>query len=136
MVIGNAVGTYVSQRIITRSHRYKALTAFANVIGIVGFLLILVRWQGDIRWFDGLYVALPGMGMGILQSTTFIHLAASLDHSEIAIASASWFLAQNIGVLVGASFSTATINYVLGVSLDGALEGIKDKDEVITYLKT
>lgn len=90
----------------------------------------MVRWQGDIQWFDGLYVALPGVGMGILQSTTFIHLAASLTHSEIAISGASWFLAQNIGVLVGASFSTATINYVLGVKLGRALGSIDGKDEV------
>lgn len=133
VVVGNAVGTYVSQMIITKTHRYKKLTAFGNFIGIVGFSLILARWRGDIGWPDSLYVTLPGMGMGILQSTTFIHLAASLDHSEIAIASASWFLAQNIGVLVGASFSTATINYVLGMALDRALEGVADKNEVMIH---
>lgn len=99
-------------------------------MGIVGFSLILARWQGDVQWFDTLYVALPGTGMGILQSTTFIHLAASLGHSEIAIAGASWFLAQNIGVLVGASFSTSIINYVLEFKLRQALEGLEDKDEV------
>lgn len=130
VVIGNAVGTYLSQMIITRTHRYKKLTAFGNSIGIVGFSLILARWRGDIGWPDSLYVTLPGMGMGILQSTTFIHLAASLEHSEIAIASASWFLAQNIGILVGASFSTATINYVLGIALNRSLEGIVEKNKV------
>lgn len=116
--------------IITRTHRYKKLTAFGNGIGIVGFSLILARWRGDIGWPDSLYVTLPGMGMGILQSTTFIHLAASLEQGEIAIASASWFLAQNIGILVGASFSTATINYVLGIALNRSLEGVIDKNEV------
>ncbi|KAH8660573.1 major facilitator superfamily domain-containing protein [Xylariales sp. PMI_506] len=128
VVVGNAAGTLISQRLITKSHRYKSLTAFGNTLGLVGFSLILARWHGNIQWYEALFVALPGAGMGIIQSTTFVHLAASLEPSEIAIAGAAWFLAQNIGILLGASFSTAAINYALGYKLEKVLEGIEDKD--------
>lgn len=70
------------------------------------------------------------MGMGIIQSTTFVHLAASLEHSDIAIAGSAWFLAQNIGVLVGASLSTSIINRRTSFLLRRNLEGIDDKKEV------
>ncbi|KAJ4245523.1 hypothetical protein NW762_014032 [Fusarium torreyae] len=130
VVFGNAAGTILSQRLITRWQRYKALTAFGNIANLTGFSLILLFWHGKVSWFQALFVALPGMGMGIVQSSTFIHLAASLDNSEIAIAGASWFLAQNIGVLIGASFSTASINYALKLSLDNLLDGVEGKEQV------
>ena len=68
--------------------------------------------------------------MGIIQATTFVHLAASLDHSEIAIAGASWFLAQSVGGLLGASLSTAAIGLVLRNNLEAALAGIPGRDRV------
>ncbi|RMJ17737.1 hypothetical protein CDV36_002563 [Fusarium kuroshium] len=131
VVVGNAFGTIASQRLITKTHRYKGLTAFGNIVGLFGFSLIFLRWRGSTRWFDALLVALPGTGMGVIQSTTFVHLAASLDRSEIAIAGASWFLAQNIGVLMGASISTAMINYALRHGLETLLNGIEGRDEII-----
>ncbi|KAJ3460620.1 hypothetical protein MRS44_011487 [Fusarium solani] len=131
VVVGNAFGTITSQRLITKTQRYKGLTAFGNLVGLVGFSLIFLRWRGSTRWFDALLVALPGTGMGVIQSTTFVHLAASLDRSEIAIAGASWFLAQNIGVLMGASISTATINYALRHGLERLLRGVEGRNEII-----
>ncbi|KAF4961861.1 hypothetical protein FSARC_10019 [Fusarium sarcochroum] len=133
VVFGNAAGTILSQRLITRMQKYKGLTAFGNIAGLAGFTLILVFWHGKVYWFQALFVALPGMGMGIVQSSTFIHLAACLNNSEIAIAGASWFLAQNIGVLIGASFSTASINYALKLSLDNLLNGVEGKEQIIKH---
>lgn len=103
-----------------------------NATGIIGFTLILLRWHGHTNWFEALFVALPGFGMGVIQSSTFIHLAASLDHSEIAIAGTTWFLAQNVGVLVGASFSTTLINHVLRTSLETSLDLLDNKAEAST----
>lgn len=101
-----------------------------NVVGFVGFLIIFLRWRGSTEWYESVFVALPGMGMGIMQSTTFVHLAASLEQSDIAIAGSSWFLAQNVGILIGSSLSTATINRRTSSLLDSYLDGIEDKAEV------
>jgi hypothetical protein len=68
--------------------------------------------------------------MGTTQSTTFVHLAASLDRSEVAIAGTTWFLAQSFGSLIGASCATALMNSVLGSTLDHALDYLKEKDVV------
>lgn len=130
VVIGNALGTILSGRLISKTKRYKFLTAFANSIAFVGFLLMLLRWHGSTNWAESLYVSLPGVGMGIIQSATFIHLAASVDHSEMAIAGTTWFLAQNIGSLIGASISTSLINSVIKMSLQKSLAGFDDHDKV------
>ncbi|KAH6986479.1 major facilitator superfamily domain-containing protein [Ilyonectria sp. MPI-CAGE-AT-0026] len=130
VVIGNAVGTVLSGKLITKFKKYKHLTIFGNLTGLFGFLLVLLSWRGNTNWFQALFVSLPGVGMGIIQSSTFIHLAASLDHSQIAIAGTTWFLAQNIGVLVGASFSTTVINHALQSCLQTSLSGLENKDDV------
>lgn len=130
VVIGNAFGTILSGHLITRYKRYKVMTAMGNVVGFVGFLIIFLRWRGSTEWYESVFVALPGMGMGIMQSTTFVHLAASLEQSDIAIAGSSWFLAQNVGILIGSSLSTATINRRTSSLLDSYLDGIEDKAEV------
>ncbi|KAL6415686.1 putative major facilitator superfamily transporter [Ilyonectria robusta] len=134
VVIGNAVGTVSSGKLITKFKKYKHLTIFGNLTGLVGFLLVLLSWRGNTNWFQALFVSLPGVGMGIIQSSTFIHLAASLDHSQIAIAGTTWFLAQNIGVLVGASLSTTVINDALQSSLQTSLSGLIKKDDIIEHV--
>ncbi|ETS86976.1 hypothetical protein PFICI_00804 [Pestalotiopsis fici W106-1] len=131
VVIGNAFGTILSGQLITRYKRYKVMTAMGNVIGLVGFIIIFLRWRGSTRWYESVFVSLPGMGMGIIQSTTFVHLAASLEHSEIAIAGSAWFLAQNVGILVGASLSTSIINQRTSFLLEKNLDGIENKQQVI-----
>jgi hypothetical protein len=93
VVVGNAVGTLAAGRLIHSTKRYKAITAFGNAAGIVGFTLMLLRWHGKMFWPEALYVTLPGSAMGVLQCATFMHLAASLDRSGTAIAATTWFLA-------------------------------------------
>ncbi|KAH8170351.1 major facilitator superfamily protein [Sarocladium implicatum] len=136
VVVGNALGTVVAGRLISKSKRYKGLMAFANCTGLAGFTLVLLRWHGSTGSMEALYVLLPGVGMGIVQATSFMHLAASVDHDEIAIAGTAWFLAQNVGVLVGASLSTALINKVLRPSLEQALEGEDDAAKVSSHRNT
>ncbi|CAG9945294.1 unnamed protein product [Clonostachys rosea f. rosea IK726] len=131
VVVGNALGTVLSGKLITFFKRYKTLTAVGNAIGFLGFLLLFATWRGSTSWYTSLLVALPGAGMGILQSTTFLHLAASLDPSDIAIAGSAWFLAQNVGILLGASMSTTVINSVVQNYLQVSLEGLDAKEEII-----
>lgn len=55
---------------------------------------MLMHWHGETNWIEALYVTLPGVGMGMLQCTTFVHLAACADKSESALVSTMWFLAR------------------------------------------
>lgn len=134
VVAGNALGTILSGKVISQTRKYKTLTAFGNIAGLLGFSLILLRWHGKITFYDALYVALPGMGMGVIQSATFIHLAASLEQSEVAVAGTSWFLAQNVGALAGASLSIPLINKALLDGLESGLTGFDNRSEVPSRL--
>lgn len=118
IVIGNTVGGLFSGIMIKRTKRYKPFMVLAVCLACSGYLLILVRWHGTASFAETLYVVLGGLGIGIIQSTTFVHLAASLDAKDIAIAGTSWFLSQNIGVLVAANL----FNFVHQTTLERTLE--------------
>lgn len=126
-VIGNAVGGLISGHIIQVTGRYKGLTIFASAAASVGYLLILLRWHGTTHWTELIYFLLGGFGSGVIQSTSFVHLAASLDQSEIAIAGTCLYLTQNIFMLVGIQGATAVLQPHLKASLERDLSGVENK---------
>ncbi|KAI1626106.1 major facilitator superfamily domain-containing protein [Exophiala viscosa] len=130
-VVGNAIGGLLSGYIISETGRYKALTILASAAASIGYLLILIRWHGTTHWAELIYFSLGGFGSGIIQSTSFVHLAASLDQSEIAIAGTILYLAQNIFVLVGIQVATAVLQGRLRVSLEHDLGDVKDRAKII-----
>lgn len=130
-VVGNAFGGLLSGLIISKTGRYKHLTSFASIAASVGYVLVLVRWRGATNWPEVLYIFLGGFGMGIVQSTTFIHLAASLEQSEIAFAGTALYLAQNVSVLVGIQVSTTALLARFRIGLEAGLEGVKHKSKII-----
>ena len=129
-VVGNATGGLLSGYTISKTGRYKVLTISASAIATVGYILVTVRWTGATQWYESLYIFLGGFGMGIIQSTTFIHLAASLEAAEMAIAGTTLFLIQNLFTLLGIQISTAVLRGALRAGLDAGLDGVKHKKKV------
>jgi hypothetical protein len=70
------------------------------------------------------------MGMGIVQIASFIHLAASLDTQEIAIATMSWYLSSSVGMLVSVNIFNVTYQAALARFLRRNLLGVPDADKV------
>ncbi|CAG9956610.1 unnamed protein product [Clonostachys rosea f. rosea IK726] len=131
MVVGNMVGGIVAGHLISRSRHYKAITTIAVGLGSTCYLLVLIRWRGSTAWYDTAIVILGGFGMGMTQSSSFIHLAASLTGKEIAIASMSWYLSANIGMLVAANLFNALHNTSLLAFLKQDLREIDNADKII-----
>ena len=133
-VVGNATAGLLSGYIITKTGRYKTLTTIGSAVASLGYLLLIIRWKGQTGWVEGLYIFFGGFGAGTLQSTTFVHLAASLDHSEIAIAGTAHYLAGSIFILTGVQLSQTVVHTRLRVLLSSSLEGYKHKNRVCVAL--
>ncbi|VUC24016.1 unnamed protein product [Clonostachys rosea] len=131
MVVGNMVGGIVAGHLISRTRHYKVITTIAVGLGSTCYLLVLIRWRGSTAWYDTAIVILGGFGMGMTQSSSFIHLAASLTGKEIAIASMSWYLSANIGMLVAANLFNALHNTSLLAFLKQDLREIDNADKII-----
>lgn len=129
-VVGNATAGLLSGYVITKTGRYKSLTTIGSALASIGYLLLIIRWKGQTGWVEGLYIFFGGFGAGTLQSTTFIHLAAALDHSDIAIAGTAHYLAGSIFMLTGVQLSQTVVHTRLRIVLDSSLEGFKHKKQV------
>lgn len=129
-VMGNANSGLLAGSIILKTGRYKLFTIFACAGGCVSYLVVLLRWRGTTGWADTLYLYFGGFASGAVQSTTFIHLAASLEPSKMAIAGTTLYLVQSLFLLIGAQVSTAVLHARLRDDLNVALEGVKHKSKV------
>jgi hypothetical protein len=129
-VVGNTVGGLLSGYVISATGRYKLLTVLASTAASTGYLLILLRWRGTTHWAELSYFSLGGFGSGVIQSTSFIHLAAALDPGELAIAGTVLYLAQNIFVLVGIQVATAMLLGHLRINLEKGLADVDDRENV------
>ncbi|KIW77305.1 hypothetical protein Z517_09751 [Fonsecaea pedrosoi CBS 271.37] len=131
-VAGNATAGLLAGFTISRTGRYKLFTLLGNVGGCLGYLMVLLRWRrGAIHPAETLYLFLGGFASGTNQSTTFIHLAASLEPSKMAIAGTTLYLCHNLFLLVGIQFSTALLHFRLRSDLESGLEGVKHKKKII-----
>ncbi|KAI9147235.1 Vacuolar membrane amino acid uptake transporter fnx2 [Paramyrothecium foliicola] len=131
MVAGNMVGGIASGHMIGRTKRYKNITLFGASLGCICYSFLVLRWHGTTAWYETSVIILGGMGMGVTQSSSFIHLAASLNPKEIAIASMSWYLSASVGMLVAVNVFNATYQASLSSFLRQNLHGIKDADKII-----
>ncbi|EXJ70854.1 uncharacterized protein A1O5_05845 [Cladophialophora psammophila CBS 110553] len=130
-VVGNATAGLLAGYTILKTGKYKLLTLLGNAGGCLGYLVVLLRWRGAIHPAETLYLFLGGFASGTNQSTTFIHLAASLEQSEMAIAGTTLYLCHNLFLLIGIQFSTALLHARLRISLESGLEGVKHKSKII-----
>ena len=130
-VIGNATGGLFSGLLITKTGRYKYLTILGSVAATTAYTVVLLRWHGATGWSNVWYTFFGGFGMGTIQSTTFIHLAASLDQSEMAIAGTALYVAQNVFMLIGIQLATTVLHAGLRTNLENSLQGIKHKSKVM-----
>ncbi|KIW63362.1 hypothetical protein PV04_10212 [Phialophora macrospora] len=130
-VVGNATAGLIAGYTISKTGRYKLFTVLGNCGGWIGYLLVLVRWRGAVHPAEILYLFLGGFASGTNQSTTFIHLAANLDASRMAVAGTTLYLVQNLFLLFGIQLSTALLHARLRIRLDEGLEGVKHKKRII-----
>ncbi|KAJ9605518.1 hypothetical protein H2200_010175 [Cladophialophora chaetospira] len=126
-VVGNATAGLIGGYTISKTGRYKLFTLLGNAGGCLGYLLVLIRWRGEIHPAETLYIFLGGFASGTNQSTTFIHLAANLDQSKMAVAGTTLYLIQNLFLLIGIQTSTALVHARLRIGLACGLEGVKHK---------
>lgn len=100
-VAGNAIGGIFSGYLIRRTGRYKALAIFASLTSATSYLLMIIRWDGNTNWIESMYIFPGGLGCGIIQSAVFIAIQASIDPENKAAGISGFFLATQIGTVIG-----------------------------------
>ena len=74
------------------------------------------------------------MAVGLLNSSLFIGLGATVGKENQAKATSLFFLSQSVGALIGASSSTALLNKIFRDALVAKLGGRADSEQVCMVL--
>lgn len=119
---------------VFRTASYKALTVVGLLASSTGYVLLITLWHGKTNFWESLYIMPGGFGTGVAMATTFVSLAAGVDETQMAIASAGFYQSANIGGLVGASLASSVLQTSLKIALNRELKGIPDYRIVILSL--
>ena len=90
----------------------------------------MLRWQGQINVWESLYIFPASLGIGLLNSSQFIGLSASVEKSQLATTISIFFLSQQIGMMIGASASSALLRKTFRNALLDKLGNGRDSRQV------
>lgn len=102
----------VSSLVYFRTMRCKNISLFASTVSLAAFLTIALRWRGAINVWESLYILPAAMGVGLLNSSQFIGLSAAVQRSQLATTISTFFLSQQLGMMVGAATSAALLKSI------------------------
>ncbi|KAF2663697.1 MFS general substrate transporter [Microthyrium microscopicum] len=129
-VMGNTVGGLVTGFYVKRTGRYKLPVIISSLSSLLCFTLLLLTWRGHTPVWQAFFVFFGGFGTGIAQSAVFVELAASVDESVIAIASAGLYLSTNIGMVSGVTGASAIFGNSLRAQLASLLSSWPNGEEI------
>ena len=83
----------------------------------------MLRWRGRINVWESLELFPASLGLGMLSSSQFVGLSASVDKDQQANTTSLFFLGQQIGMMIAASGSATLSREGFRRSLARKLDG-------------
>ena len=90
----------------------------------------MLRWRGQINVYESLYIFPASLGVGLLNSSQFTGLAASIEKPDLAMAVGVFYLSQQIGLMIGAGGSSALLRRAFSDILVADLGDVQGRDKV------
>ena len=122
--------TRVSLTCMVRTLRYKNITLGAVVVGILGYLLMVLRWRNGVGAWESLYYIGGGFGYGMSLNAQFIGLTAAAPEDQQGTAIGVYYLSQQVGMIFGVGSFAALLETVFSDNLRRALASFPERDEV------
>jgi len=73
----------------SRTGKYKNLAIIGAIISVLGYVLMILYWNGHTNWFEALYPVSTGFGASFVFQSNFIALTAAVAKEEVAMATGS-----------------------------------------------
>ncbi|KAL8731087.1 MAG: hypothetical protein Q9166_003615, partial [cf. Caloplaca sp. 2 TL-2023] len=129
--VGNAIGSLLGGKLISRTKRYKSLSLFAAALCTVSFIAIMLRWHGRLNVWESLYILPASIGVGLLNATQFVAVSAAVEKKHLATSISIFLLSQQVGMMIGAGGSTALLRREFRDKLVERLGGRMDGAQII-----
>lgn len=127
---GNTLGGLFSGYWIKQTGKFKLLTVLGPLAGVCCMTLCLLGLDKHGGAWKSLFIFPGGLGMGIISSSVFVGLAASVPEQDVAVASSGMYLCLNIGGVAGTTIGSAVYEAALRKGLQAVLFGEADGAEV------
>ena len=121
LMLGSLVGTITSGRLITRTGRWKPFLVGGSVVLVVGLGLLATVDHTTPEWHTMVFMAVMGLGMGMLLQNYVLAVQNTVDVSQVGAASSGVMFFRSLGGTVG-------------VSVLGAILAAQVRDDVSTKL--
>ena len=103
MILGLALVSMVSGRIITRTGRWKAILVLGGVLTVIGIALLGTARAHTDYWLLALYMFLVGSGLGMTMQNLVLSVQNQVRPEEMGAASAVVAFMRTLGGAVGVS---------------------------------
>ncbi|KAF2279538.1 MFS general substrate transporter [Westerdykella ornata] len=131
-ILSGVSGSLLGGIYMQRTGRYYWITVIAYTNLVIGLVVILL-FSGALmesKLFMILGTCLCAFSNGIGVTTTLIGLIANASHSDQAVATACSYLFRSLGSVFGISMCATAFNQMLRKSLQAALGGGEDAEEI------
>ena len=117
LMLGLIVGSVGSGRMITRLGRYKMFPVTGTAIMALG-LYLLSRWDADTsRLIQVAYMAVLGLGVGLVMQVLVLAVQNSVDHRDLGIATSATSFFRSMGGAFGVAVFGAILTSRLNANL-------------------
>jgi EmrB/QacA subfamily drug resistance transporter len=128
LMAGLLVAAVFSGRLISRIGRYKVFPVVGTAVLVVGMFLLSELGVGTAPWLASVYMAIVGVGIGLVMQVLVLVVQNDAKPREIGVATATATFFRS----VGGSFGVALFGAIFASRLTGALE--KLPPESLKYL--
>jgi MFS family permease len=128
LMAGLLLAAIFSGRLISRIGRYKAFPIAGTAVLIVGMFLLSELGVGTAPWLASVYMAIVGVGIGLVMQVLVLVVQNDAKPREIGVATATATFFRS----VGGSFGVALFGAIFASRLTGALEQLPP--ESLKYL--
>ena len=109
LMLGSLTGTIVSGQLITRTGRWKIFLVAGSTLLVAGLGLLATVDHTTPEWHTMCFMALMGLGMGMLLQNYVLAVQNTVDVSQVGAASATVMFFRSLGGAVGVSVLGAVL---------------------------
>ncbi|KAL5337486.1 major facilitator superfamily domain-containing protein [Aspergillus crustosus] len=129
--VGVSMGGVFSGLVIKRTNRFKKMCLTASFFTLLFYTLILIQYPHGFHPWQGIYLLLVGFAPGILFPALFVGMSASAPEGTLSVCISTYYLSQQLGLVIGPAVGAALTQRLFLGGLQGALQGVEDKRELI-----
>ncbi|CAM3367075.1 MDR family MFS transporter [Stackebrandtia soli] len=121
LMAGMLLTSITSGRLITRTGRYKAYPVAGLAIASVGLGLLSLLEVDTPLWLAGIYMAVTGMGLGLVMQVLVLAVQNAVPHSDLGVATSGATFFRSMGGAVGTATFGALLSHRLAETIPAQL---------------